>query len=59
MSDLSPREVADQFGISRSAVYRLIDAGELVAYKARGRLRIERDEARAFKQRNQVIPGRA
>lgn len=59
MSDLSPREVADQFGISRSAVYRLIESGQLVAYKARGRIRVEPSEARAFKERNQVAPARA
>lgn len=56
MSDLSPREVAATLGLSRSAVYRLIEDGELQAYKVRGRLRIEPREVHALKQRNQVQP---
>lgn len=56
MSDLSPREVAVALGVSRAAVYRLIEDGELPAYKVRGRLRIEPGEVRAFKQRNRVRP---
>lgn len=43
-------------GLSRSAVYRLIEDGELPAYKVRGRLRVEPGEVRAFKQRNRVKP---
>jgi excisionase family DNA binding protein len=58
MSDLSPRDVARQLGISRSAVYRLIGEGELPAYKARGRLRVEPREVQAFKERNRVRPTR-
>ena len=53
MSNLSPREVAAAIGLSRSAVYRLIEDGELAAYKVRGRLRVEPGEVRAFKERNQ------
>lgn len=49
MSDLSPREVAAALGLSRSAVYRLIEDGELPAYKVRGRLRIEPQEVHALK----------
>ncbi len=56
MSDLSPREVAAAIGLSRSAVYRLIEDGELAAYKVRGRLRVEPGEVRAFKERNRVRP---
>ena len=56
MSDLSPREVAAALGLSRSAVYRLIEDGELPAYKVRGRLRIEPQEVHALKQRNRVQP---
>ena len=41
MSDLSPLEVARELGLSRSAVFRLIEDGELVAYKLRGRLRVQ------------------
>lgn len=56
MSDLSPREVAQELGLSRSAVYRLIGAGELAAYKVRGRLRVERGELCALRQRSRVAP---
>jgi excisionase family DNA binding protein len=56
VSDLSPKEVAVLLGLSRSAVYRLIEDGELPAYKVRGRLRVEPGEVRAFKQRNRVRP---
>lgn len=56
MSDLSPKEVAGILGLSRSAVYRLIEDGELQAYKVRGRLRIEPQEVHALKQRNRVQP---
>ena len=56
MSDLSPRQVASELGLSRSAVYRLIDQGELVAYKVRGRLRVEPAEVRALRERCRVAP---
>jgi excisionase family DNA binding protein len=58
MSDLSPKQVAAVLGLSRSAVYRLIEDGELRAYKVRGRLRVEPAEVRALKERNRVSPRR-
>jgi excisionase family DNA binding protein len=58
MSDLSPKEVAAAMGLSRSAVYRLIEDGELRAYKVRGRLRVEPAEVRALRERNRVSPRR-
>jgi excisionase family DNA binding protein len=58
MSDLSPKEVAAAMGLSRSAVYRLIEDGELRAYRVRGRLRVEPAEVRALKERNRVSPRR-
>jgi len=54
MSDLSPREVAQELGLSRSAVYRLIEDGQLAAYKVRGRLRVERGELCALRNRSRV-----
>lgn len=56
MSDLSPAQVAAQTGLSRSAIYRAIEEGDLVAYKLRGRLRIESVELAAFKERNRIQP---
>lgn len=56
VADLSPAEVAAEMGISRSAVYRAIEDGDLVAYKVRSRLRVERAELDAFKARQRVTP---
>ena len=56
MSDLSPLEVARELGLSRSAVYRLIEDGELVAYKVRGRLRVEHSDLEALRERCRVAP---
>lgn len=56
MNDLSPREAAEQLGVSRTAVYRAIEAGELDAYKFRGRLRIRQAELDAMRERNRVQP---
>ena len=56
MTDLSPLEVARELGLSRSAVYRLIEDGQLVAYKVRGRLRVERGELCALRERCRVAP---
>ena len=57
VSDLSPAQVAEQMGLSRSVVYRMIDAGEIAAYKIPGgRLRVEPSELQAFRERNRVKP---
>jgi excisionase family DNA binding protein len=56
VSDLSPLEVARELGLSRSAVYRLIEDGELVAYKVQGRLRVERGDLQALRERSRVPP---
>lgn len=37
---LSPRQVGDAYGLSRQAIYRAIDRGELSASKLCGRIRI-------------------
>jgi excisionase family DNA binding protein len=37
---LSPQQVADAYGLSRRAIYRAINQGELAASKLCGRLRI-------------------
>ena len=58
MSDLSPAEVSAEMGLSRSAVYRAIEEGDLVAYRVRGRLRVEPAELAAFKRRERVKPRR-
>ncbi len=37
---LSVEQVAELTGLSKRSVYRAVDAGELVAYRLRGRVRI-------------------
>ena len=56
MADLSPAEVAAQTGLSRSLIYRLIETGELPAYKVANRLRIAPEDLAAFKERNTIKP---
>ena len=54
MADLSPRQVAEIIGLSRSAIYRAIVTGELDAYKVRGRLRVEPAALQRWKEENRV-----
>ena len=56
MTMLSPAEVAEITGLSRSAIYRAIEDGELVAAKLRGRIRIEQAELESWKMRSRVRP---
>lgn len=54
-SMLSPAEVAERVGLSRAAVYRAIDRGDLRAHAlVRGRLRVEPAELEAWKERTAV-----
>ena len=53
---LSPAEVARLAGLSRSAVYRAIERGDLVASRLCGRLRIDRSEFETWKARERVRP---
>ncbi len=55
---LSPAQVAGMAGLSRAAVYRAIERGELRASRLCGRLRIESSEFEAWKQRSVVGPRR-
>jgi len=56
MGMLSPADVAELPGLSRSAIYRAIEDGDLVASKLRGRIRIDRAEVDAWKERSRVRP---
>jgi excisionase family DNA binding protein len=53
---LSPAEVARLAGLSRSAVYRAIERGEVVASRLCGRLRVDRGEFEIWKARQRVRP---
>ena len=53
---LSPAEIALRTGLSRAAVYRAIERGELRAARLCGRLRIEPAEFEDWKARSAVRP---
>jgi excisionase family DNA binding protein len=53
---LSPEQVATACGLSRRAVYRAIDRGELTAFRLCSRLRIHPDDVEAWVQANQIAP---
>ena len=55
-SMLSPAEVARCAGLSRAAVYRAIERGELKASRLCGRLRVEPTEFEDWKRRGLVRP---
>jgi excisionase family DNA binding protein len=56
MGDLSPKEAAEQMGISRSLVYRLVEQGELDAYQVSNRLRIPIEGIDKLRARKRVEP---
>jgi excisionase family DNA binding protein len=54
---LSPQDVARRCGLSRKAVYRAIERGELRASRLCSRLRIRPDDVDAWLQASTVLPG--
>jgi excisionase family DNA binding protein len=53
---LSPEEVARQCGLSRRAVYRAIERGELRASRLCSRIRIRTADVDAWVDENQIEP---
>jgi excisionase family DNA binding protein len=53
---LSPAEIAALTGLSRSAIYRAIERGDLVAYKLADRLRVDVEDFEAWKRAGKVEP---
>ena len=53
---LSPQDVARRCGLSRKAVYRAIERGELRASRLCSRLRIRPDDVDAWLQASTVVP---
>lgn len=49
---LSPEEVADHSGLSRRAIYRAIESGEIPATKLRSRWRLYPEDVEAWWARN-------
>ena len=56
MSLLSPEQVARRCGLSRKAVYRAIERGELPASKLCSRLRIRAEDVEEWIAANEVAP---
>ena len=56
---LSPEDVATQCGLSRKAVYRAIERGELRASKLCSRLRIRPDDLDTWIEANRLEKNRA
>jgi excisionase family DNA binding protein len=53
---LSPEQVARRCGLSRRAVYRAIDRGELRASRLCSRIRIRAEDVDAWVEENQIEP---
>jgi excisionase family DNA binding protein len=54
---LSTREAARQLGITTRTLYRLIDSGQIPAYKFGRVIRLQEAEVDAFIQRSRIEPG--
>lgn len=54
---LTMKEAADYLRVCRATMYKIIESGELPAYKVCGTLRFERSEVKAYMQRNRVKVG--
>lgn len=56
---LSPQQVADAYGLSRQAIYRAIDRGELSASKLCGRIRIAPGALAEWILASRIVPREA
>ena len=54
---LSTRAAADHLGITTRTLYRLIDSGQLPAYKFGRVIRLKESEVEAFVERARIVPG--
>ncbi len=54
---MSTREAAGELGITTRTLYRLIDSGQLPAYKFGRVIRLKADEVDAFVERSRIAPG--
>ena len=57
VSWLSTREAAGQLGITTRTLYRLIDSGQLPAYKFGRVIRLKAHEVEAFVEAAWIVPG--
>ena len=54
---LSTREAAGQLGITTRTLYRLIDSGQLPAYKFGRVIRLKEHEVESFVEGARIVPG--
>jgi excisionase family DNA binding protein len=54
---LSTTEVRDQLGITLRTLYRLIDEGQIPAYKIGRVIRMKEEDVDAFLERSRIAPG--
>lgn len=54
---LSTKEAARHLGIATATLYRLIDAGELPAYRIGRVIRLKQHEVDAFIEAARILPG--
>jgi excisionase family DNA binding protein len=54
---LSTTEVRDQLGITLRTLYRLIDEGQIPAYKIGRVIRMKEEDVNAFLDRSRIAPG--
>ncbi len=57
ISWLSTREAAGQLGITTRTLYRLIDSGQLPAYKFGRVIRLKESEVETFVEAARIVPG--
>jgi excisionase family DNA binding protein len=52
----TPEQIAQRTGLSRKAIYRAVERGELTAYRLCGRLRIHPDDEQAWIENHRAQP---
>lgn len=54
---LSTAEAAEHLGLTPRTLYRLIDQGEIAAYRVGRLIRVTLDDVHAFMERSRIKPG--
>ncbi|MFP4149695.1 MAG: helix-turn-helix domain-containing protein [Nitriliruptoraceae bacterium] len=54
---LSTKQAANQLGITPRTLYRLIDGGQLPAYRFGRVIRLKQQEVESFVERSRIVPG--
>ena len=54
---MSTAEVAHYLGVNTRTLYRMIDEGDLAAYKFGRVIRLKEDDVLAFVEHSRIVPG--